>query len=211
MEHTHIFRQGTSEEAPTLLLLHGTGGNEEDLLPLAELISPASNVLGVRGNVLENGMPRFFRRLAEGVFDVEDLVQRTHDLGQFLDWAAVEYGFDRTRVLAIGYSNGANIAASLLFHYGDALQGAVLHHPMVPLRDHKLPDLSGVPVFIAAGRLDPMCTPQESEDLHALLLGAGADVKLHWENGGHQLSRSEVGMAAAWFKEKFQVSQGSKN
>ncbi|ACX63255.1 alpha/beta hydrolase [Paenibacillus sp. Y412MC10] len=203
MEHMHIYRQGTSPEAPTLLLLHGTGGNEEDLLPLAEMISPTSNVLGVRGNVLENGMPRFFRRLAEGVFDVEDLVKRTHDLNEFLNWAAAEYDFDRSRIVAVGYSNGANIAASLLFHEGDALQGAILHHPMVPMRDKTLPDLTGVPVFIAAGRRDPMCTPQESEDLNELLSGAGADVKLHWENGGHQLSRAEVGMAAAWFKEKF--------
>lgn len=203
MEHQHIYRKGTSAEAPTLLLLHGTGGNEEDLLPLAEMVSPESNVLGVRGNVLENGMPRFFRRLAEGVFDVEDLVKRTQELHAFLDWAAEEYDFDRSRIVAIGYSNGANIAASLLFHRGDALQGAILHHPMVPLRDKTLPDLSGVPVFIAAGRRDPICPPQETEDLHELLSGAGADVKLHWENGGHQLSRSEVGMASSWFKEKF--------
>lgn len=203
MEHQHIYRKGTSAEAPTLLLLHGTGGNEEDLLPLAEMVSPASNVLGARGNVLENGMPRFFRRLAEGVFDVEDLVKRTQELHAFLDWAAEEYGFDRSRIVAIGYSNGANIAASLLFHREDALQGAILHHPMVPLRDKTLPDLSGVPVFIAAGRRDPICPPQETEDLNELLSGAGADVKLHWENGGHQLSRSEVGMASSWFKEKF--------
>ncbi|CAM3882041.1 MULTISPECIES: alpha/beta hydrolase [Paenibacillus] len=202
MEHQHIYRKGTSAEAPTLLLLHGTGGNEEDLLPLAEMVSPASNVLGVRGNVLENGMPRFFRRLAEGVFDVEDLVKRTQELHAFLDWAAAEYDFDRSRIVAIGYSNGANIAASLLFHRGDELQGAILHHPMVPLRDKTLPDLSGVPVFIAAGRRDPICPPQETEDLHELLSGAGAEVKLHWENGGHQLSRSEVGMASSWFKEK---------
>ena len=98
-------------------------GNEQDLLPLAEMISPTSNVLGVRGNVLENGMPRFFRRLAEGVFDLEDLVKRTHDLNEFLNWAAAEYDFDRSRIVAVGYSNGANIAASLLFHEGDALQG----------------------------------------------------------------------------------------
>lgn len=204
MEHKHIYRQGTSSVAPTLLLLHGTGGNEEDLLPLADMISPISNVLGVRGNVLENGMPRFFRRLAEGVFDTEDLVKRTQELNQFLNWAAAEYGFDRSRIVAVGYSNGANIAASLLFHEGDALQGAILHHPMVPLRDKVLPDLTGIPVFIAAGRHDPMCPPQESEDLNELLSGAGANVLLHWESGGHQLSRTEVEMAAVWFKEKFQ-------
>ncbi|UNK19323.1 alpha/beta hydrolase [Paenibacillus sp. N3/727] len=203
MEHRHIYRQGTSAEAPTLLLLHGTGGNEQDLLPLGEIISPTSNLLGVRGNVLENGMPRFFRRLSEGVFDVEDLIQRTEDLKTFIDDAAVQYGFDRSRVVAVGYSNGANIAASLLFHYVDTLQGAVLHHPMVPLRDKELPDMTGVPVFIAAGQRDMMCPPQETEDLASLLNGAGADTLVHWEHGGHQLSRTEVVAAAAWFKEKF--------
>lgn len=203
MEHPHIYRQGASAEAKTLLMLHGTGGNEHDLIPLADLISPTSNVLGVRGNVLENGMPRFFRRLSEGVFDEEDLIQRTHDLKAFIDDAAAQYGFDRSRVVAVGYSNGANIAASLLFHDGDALQGAVLHHPMVPLRGKELPNLSGVPVFIAAGQRDMMCPPQESEDLTSLLRGAGADVALHWEQGGHQLSRTEVEAAAVWFKEKF--------
>lgn len=203
MQHHHLYKQGASADAKTLLLLHGTGGNEQDLLPLAEMISKDSNILSVRGNVSENGMPRFFRRLAEGVFDIEDLIQRTHDLKEFIDHAAENYNFDRKRVVAVGYSNGANIAASLLFHYSDALQGAVLHHPMVPLRDKELPDLSGVPVFIAAGRRDMMCPPQESEDLNSMLTEAGADVQLHWEQGGHQLSLTEVEAAAIWFKQKF--------
>lgn len=203
MQHHHLYKQGTSADAKTLLLLHGTGGNEQDLLPLAEMISKESNILSVRGNVSENGMPRFFRRLAEGVFDIEDLIQRTHDLKEFIDQAAENYSFDRKRVVAVGYSNGANIAASLLFHYSDALQGAVLHHPMVPLRDKELPDLSSVPVFIAAGRRDMMCPPQESEDLNSMLTEAGADVQLHWEQGGHQLSLTDVEAAAIWFKQKF--------
>ncbi|KKO55075.1 alpha/beta hydrolase [Paenibacillus sp. DMB20] len=203
MEHRHIFRQGTSADAPTLLMLHGTGGDEHDLVPLADIISSSSNVLGVRGNVLENGMPRFFRRLAEGVFDEEDLIRRTKDLKAFIDEAAEQYGFDRSRVVAVGYSNGANIAASLLFHYANALQGAVLHHPMVPLRGLELPNLSGIPVFIAAGKRDTMCPPQETEELNGLLAGAGADVHLHWEYGGHQLTRGEVEAAASWFKGKF--------
>lgn len=205
MEHRHIYRQGTSPAAPTLLMLHGTGGNEHDLVPLADLISPESNVLGVRGNVLENGMPRFFRRLAEGVFDEEDLIRRTNELKEFIGEAADQYGFDSCRVVAVGYSNGANIAASLLLHDADVLAGAILHHPMVPLRGLELPDLSGIPVFIAAGRRDMMCPPEETEELHSLLAGAGADVHLHWEYGGHQLSRTEVEAAAAWFKEKFTI------
>lgn len=199
----HIFKQGTDATAPVLLLLHGTGGTERDLLPLAELVSPASSVLSVRGNVLENGMPRYFRRLAEGVFDLEDLKFRTQELNDFLDQAAVEYGFDRNNIVAIGYSNGANIAGSLLFHYQGTLRGAILHHPMVPIRDVDLPDLAGVPCFIGAGSNDPLCTPQETEELDRLLQAAGAPVTVHWETFGHQLTSSEVAAAAAWFNETF--------
>src|SRR3954468_2928382 len=118
----HIFKQGANQSKPTILLLHGTGGTEQDLLSLAEMIDPEATVLSVRGNVLENGMPRFFRRLAEGVFDMEDLIFRTQELNEFLDEKAVEYNFDRRNIFAIGYSNGANIAASLLFHYDNALK-----------------------------------------------------------------------------------------
>ena len=110
----HIFKQGADKSKPTILLLHGTGGTEQDLLPLAELIDPEASVLSVRGNVLENGMPRFFRRLAEGVFDEEDLIFRTNELHSFLNEAAEEHGFDRANIVAVGYSNGANIAASLV-------------------------------------------------------------------------------------------------
>ncbi|MDK8642658.1 alpha/beta hydrolase [Niallia taxi] len=194
----HIFKKGTNEQMPTLLLLHGTGGTETDLLPLAELISPQSSVLSVRGNVLENGMPRFFRRLAEGVFDIEDLKERTKELHDFLDSSADEYGFDRNNIIVVGYSNGANIAASILFHYANSLKGAILHHPMVPLRGMELPDLNEVPVFISAGTNDPICPRSESEELKELLEGAGASVQVHWENYGHQLTRSEVDAAAVW-------------
>ncbi|MCL9662907.1 alpha/beta hydrolase [Paenibacillus hunanensis] len=199
----HIFKQGTDPNQPVLLLLHGTGGNERDLLPLAELIAPSASVLGVRGNVSENGMPRFFRRLAEGVFDEPDLIARTHELNEFLDAAATEYQFDRRNIVAVGYSNGANIAASLLFHDKQSLRGAILHHAMVPLRSIDLPDLTGVPVFMASGTNDPIVPRAESEELGSLLSGAGATVELHWENNGHQLTASEVHAAAAWFKNNF--------
>ncbi|WP_424767650.1 alpha/beta hydrolase [Paenibacillus sp. sgz302251] len=199
----HIFKKGTDSKAPVLLLLHGTGGTERDLLPLADRISPESSVLSVRGNVLENGMPRFFRRLAEGVFDLEDLVFRTKELNDFLDSAAAEYGFDRSNIIAIGYSNGANIAGSLLFHYKGTLRGAILHHPMVPIRGVELPDLTGVPCFIGAGSNDPLCTPEETEDLQKLLNAAGASVTLHWEQYGHQLTSTEVSAAAVWYNKTF--------
>lgn len=199
----HIFRKGSDSAAPTLVLLHGTGGTEQDLLPLAQLIDPAASVLSVRGNVLENGMPRFFKRLAEGVFDEEDLIFRTRELNEFLSQAAAEYGFDRSNLVAVGYSNGANIAGSLMFHHKDAWKGAILHHPMVPRRGVLLPDLTGVPVFIGAGSNDPICSPKETEELQSLLEGAGSIVTVHWEHFGHQLTKSEVAAAAEWYKEHF--------
>lgn len=200
MKMIHIYKEGSNVKGKTLLLLHGTGGTENDLLQLATIIDPEANVLSVRGNTLENGMPRFFRRLAEGVFDIEDLIFRTTELNQFLDEAATKYGFDRTNIVAVGYSNGANIAASLLFHFKDALAGAILHHPMVPRRGMELPNLDGKKVFITAGTNDPICPPFESEDLMELLTGAGAEVVIYWEDRGHQLTMTEVQAAAAWYK-----------
>lgn len=198
----HIFQKGKDSTKLTLLLLHGTGGTEQDLLPLADKIDPNANVLSVRGNVSENGMPRFFKRLAEGIFDEEDLIFRTEELNAFLDKAAEEYNFDRDNIVAIGYSNGANIAASLLFHYENALKSAILHHPMVPRRGIELPNLSSKSVFIAAGANDPMCSPEESEELAMTLKKAGADTTLHWENKGHQLSNNEVEAARKWYVSK---------
>ena len=196
----HIFQKGTNPSKPTLLLLHGTGGNELDLLPLAGMIDSEASILSVRGNVLENGMPRFFRRLAEGVFDEADLVFRTKELNDFLDEAAGEYEFNRDNIIAVGYSNGANIAASLLFHYQNSLRAAILHHPMVPRKGIDLPDLTGKSVFIAAGTNDPICSPLESKELQSLLEKANAKVELHWENRGHQLTAEEVEAAAQWYQ-----------
>ena len=195
----HVFQKGSNPSKPTFLMLHGTGGNENDLLPIAAHIDPEASVLGVRGNVSENGMPRFFKRLSEGVFDMEDLKLRTEELNGFISQAAEEHGFDRSNVIAIGYSNGANIAANLLFTYADALKGAILHHPMVPNRDAELPNLAGVPVFIAAGTNDPICPAEESTDLERILNDAGASVQLHWENYGHQLTMPEVEAAKEWY------------
>ncbi|MCC5894182.1 MAG: alpha/beta hydrolase [Alkalibacterium sp.] len=195
----HIFKEGTDLNGTTLLLLHGTGGTERDLLPLADEIDPDANVLSVLGNISENGMARYFKRLAAGVFDEEDLKFRTKELNDFIDEAAGDYGFNRDKVVAVGYSNGANIAGSLLFHFNDALAGAILHHPMVPLRGLDLPDLTDIPVFIGAGTNDPICPSEESTELETLLSKAGADVMLHWENYGHQLSATEVQAASKWY------------
>lgn len=199
----HLFKEGTNPLKPTLLLLHGTGGTETDLLPLAEMVDAEASVLSVRGNIVENGMPRYFKRLAEGVFDIENLKEETKNLADFIDEASKKYGFDRDNVVAIGYSNGANIAGSLLFHYQDVLKGAILHHPMVPIRGMDLPDLSQVPVFIGAGENDPICAPQESKDLKRLLEEAGSSVDIDWGQHGHSLTQNEVLAAAKWYAEKF--------
>lgn len=195
----HIFQKGTDPNRPLFLLLHGTGGNESDLLSVAKAIDPFASVLGVRGNISENGMPRFFKRKAEGIFDEEDLVFRTKELEQFVDRAADDYQFNRSRVIAIGYSNGANIAASLLFHFREALKGAILFHPMVPLRGIGLPDLSGTPVFIGAGTADPICSHEETKELAELLSEAGADVRINWERNDHRLTISEIRKAHNWY------------
>ncbi|MBM7540376.1 alpha/beta hydrolase [Amphibacillus cookii] len=198
----HIFRKGNPNK-PTLLLLHGTGGSEEDLIPIAEMIDPDANILSLRGNIVENGMPRFFRRLAEGVFDEEDLIKQTEHLYDYLSEASETYKFDRDNVIAIGYSNGANIAGSLLFHYKHPLKAAILHHPMVPRRGITLPPQPQLPIFIGAGVNDPICPKQESTDLEQLLRSQEAEVTVHWEENGHQLTRTEVLAAKHWYEERF--------
>lgn len=194
----HRFVPATTDEPRTLLLLHGTGGNEDDLLPLAQMLLPGGAILSPRGQVLEHGMPRFFRRLAEGVFDLDDLRARTAGLADFVSWAAGEYGFDPGQVTAIGFSNGANIAASLLLLRPATLAGAVLFRVMVPLEPETAPTLAGVRVMIGAGRNDPLVRPSEVERLALMLKTAGAAVSLHWEPSGHQLTPGDVTAARAW-------------
>jgi predicted esterase len=182
----------------TLLLLHGTGGDENDLLPLGTALDPGAARLSPRGKVLEHGMPRFFRRLAEGVFDMEDLVKRTHELAEFVDAAAAAYGFARDGVIAAGFSNGANIAASLLLLRPGALAGAVLFSPMLPFEPEKRPDLARVPVLIAAGKTDPIARPALAERLATLLQECGADVTLYWQPGGHTIDAGALDAARDW-------------
>ncbi|GMU63887.1 MAG: hypothetical protein AMXMBFR36_01610 [Acidobacteriota bacterium] len=194
----HRFVPGATSAAPTLLVLHGTGGDENDLLPLARELSPAASLLAPRGPVLEHGMPRFFRRVAVGVFDLEDLARRTIELGDFVRDAAGRYGFDPERVWGFGYSNGANIAASLLLTEGDTLAGAVLLRPMLPFEPERLPDLSGRAVFVAAGRRDPYAPPAAVEALAGHLRRAGADVEVAWSDAAHGLEPHELEAAKRW-------------
>ncbi|MCL6516119.1 MAG: alpha/beta hydrolase [Alicyclobacillus sp.] len=190
---------GTNET--TLLLLHGTGGNEADLLSLGRQLAPRAALLGVRGKVLENGMPRFFRRLAEGVFDEADLVFRTHELARFVESAVEVYGLNPAGLVAVGYSNGANIAASTLMLEPEVLAGAVLFRAMVPLEPAELPDLTGKRVLMLSGRHDPIVPAAQADRLAQMLREAGADITLAWQNAGHGLTMAEVGAAEAWLKE----------
>ena len=194
----HRFLPGEDASGATLLLLHGTGGNEEDLIPLGQELAPGAAILSPRGKVLEFGAPRFFRRLAEGVFDHEDLVFRTHELAEFVEAASEEYGFDNRKLVAAGYSNGANIAGSLILLHPGLLRAAVLLRAMVPFEPEVTPDLSGMPVFMASGRRDQMIPPDNSQRLADILGGAGADVDLRWRDTGHGLTYEEVAQAKEW-------------
>jgi predicted esterase len=195
----HEFVPGTSNR--TLLLLHGTGGNERDLIPLGRELDPNAALLRPRGKVLENGMPRFFRRLAEGVFDLEDLRYRTNELADFVAAAAQHYGFARDNIIAVGYSNGANIAASILLLRPEILRGAVLFRAMVPLVPENLPDLSSRRVWIGAGSEDPIIPTSETQRLVELLRRAGADVTIRFFTAGHGLTNSELETASRWLKD----------
>lgn len=195
----HIFQKGSN--LYTFVLLHGTGGNESDLLSLAKYLEPSYNVLGIRGNILENGMPRFFKRLAFGVFDEENLIEQTNIGIQFLTEAVKHYELDGSKLIALGYSNGANYAASILFHQNDVFQKAILFHAMDPLQK-ELPDLSQTDVFIGAGKFDSMVPIENTERLAKKLVDAGASVEVFWTNQGHQLSKNELDAAKKWLHNK---------
>ena len=197
--HVHRWEAPTRPDAPTLLLLHGTGGDENDLLPLGRLLSPGAALLSVRGNVLENGAPRFFRRLAEGVFDIEDLHHRTASLSDFVAAAAESYQFALTNLHAVGYSNGANIAASVLLSRPETLAGAVLYRAMVPFEPTRPVDVSTKRVLISAGEFDPMIPRAGSERLAALLRAGGAEVELAWQPASHGLTHADVTLGQAFF------------
>jgi phospholipase/carboxylesterase len=194
-----IAKQGGEQSFTTFLLLHGTGGNEDDLIPLAYEIDKRAAILSPRGKVLENGItPRFFRRLAEGVFDLEDLKFRTNELADFVNDASKTYGFDLQCVIAVGYSNGANIAASMLLLRPETLSSAILFRAMVPFVPKVLPDLSNKHIFMSSGLYDPIVSKQEAEKLFSLFEKAGADISLSWQESGHELTMEEIRKAKEW-------------
>ena len=209
--HRFIPSRGENDKTGlTLLLLHGTGGNEDDLLPLGRELDLNAGVISPRGKTLEAGrIPRFFRRLAEGIFDIEDLKFRTHELAGFVEKASKVYGFDARKVVTVGYSNGANIAASMLLLTPQTLSGAILFRAMVPLTPDNLPDLSDKHIFMSSGLRDPIATKQEAETLSGLLKQAHAVVDLQWQDSGHELIQDDIQAAKEWLlllkKEKKQL------
>lgn len=193
------FEPGQDPSAPTLLLLHGTGGDENDLIPLGRMLAPEAALLSPRGQVLENGMPRFFRRIAEGVFDQQDLAARTADLANFIENSG-------TQPIAVGFSNGANITASLLLRYPDKLRGAILMRVMFPFVPDKVPDLTGKPILILSGEQDPIVPVDQPQQLAEVFRSAGADVTLHWAKAGHNLTNEELKVARDWLEHFLEVT-----
>lgn len=187
----------------TLLLLHGTGGTEHDLIPLGNELTPDASILSVRGKVLENGMPRFFRRLDEGVFDLEDLKMRTDELADFILKSSSIYDFDLKRLVAVGYSNGANIGASVLLRRPEVLAGAILFRAMVPFVPDVLPDLSKKFIILLEGMRDPIVSKQEAESLSKIFNKAHSNVTIKWQGSGHNLTQEDIDSAKKWLEINF--------
>lgn len=198
--HKFIPSEGSKDQnSLTLLLLHGTGGDETDLIPIARMLEITNaSILSPRGKVMENGMPRYFRRLAEGIFDIEDLKFRTNELAEFVQNASKTYALNLNRIVAIGYSNGANIAASVLLLRPEILSNAILFRPMIPLVPNTLPNLSSKRVLISAGLHDPIVASYQTKDLFDLLEKVGAKVSIQWQNSGHELTQRDIVAARKW-------------
>ncbi len=195
----HIFKKGTNGK--TLVLLHGTGGSEKDLLDIGKHIDPEANLLGVRGNVSEYGMSRFFKRKSMGVFDEESLIEEAHNLKDYLHEHAKIYRFDPKKMIAVGYSNGANIASAMAFLHGKVFKSMILLHPMVPIRGISIPNLGRMSVFIGAGQNDQMMPEHEVHELTQIYQSANAEVSVFWTEFGHQLSKEELDAAKVWYLE----------
>jgi phospholipase/carboxylesterase len=194
--HMWVPAESGSSDPVTLLLLHGTGGDENALLPVGNELWPGAALLGLRGNVLENGMPSSFRRFSE--VGVEDIRSRTEELAQFIDAASKRYDFSRRRLIVVGYSNGANLAASLILLHPHYLAGAILFRVMVPLVPDLIRDFSHLSVFIGAALLDPLIPSGQAEELAALFKSGGADVTISWHQGGRELGEDDIQAAKHW-------------
>ncbi|OYQ46807.1 hypothetical protein CHU92_01315 [Flavobacterium cyanobacteriorum] len=200
----YIYKPSGHPDAYTLLLLHGTGGNENDLLPLAADLSNNYNILSLRGNVSENGMPRFFKRLGMGIFDEQDLHFRTDELVAFIKGLAFKEGFDASKIIALGYSNGANIAGATLVKYPELLAGAILYRPMQPFKDFTVAKkAANVPVFFSSGKADHTVNPADTKVYVDNLEKMGFDLEFHNLITGHQLVREDIQLSAVWLSQHF--------
>ncbi len=197
----HTYTPAKNASPRVLLMLHGTGGDETSLISFAGVLDPDAAILSVRGKVLENGAPRFFRRLQEGVFDMEDLHFRTKELADFIVAAGETYGFHVNDVIAVGYSNGANIASSILFSRPEVLGGAILFRAMVPFVPEDNLDLSGKPILLLEGKYDPLVPLENAEHLAILLQDRNAKVSLRWTELDHRIGRSELNDAQWWLSQ----------
>jgi len=192
------------ESAYTLLLLHGTGGSENDLIPIGRVFGKKINLLSIKGQVEENGMIRFFKRHSEGVFDIDDLKFRTNEITDFIYSASEIYGFNTEKIIALGYSNGANLAGSILLIHPELLAGAILIRPMIPFKPDFIVDLKNRPVLLSAGKNDFTVPAGQSKEWADLLANFNSKVTLHYENAGHNLTQQDISFAIEWFKLYFE-------
>lgn len=198
----HVYRPGSRSDNLTLLLLHGTGADEHDLIPIGDRLAPGAAILSPRGKVLENGYAlRWFARHPDGSFDEQDLRQRTQELAGFISAAGERYNFTPSSTLLVGYSNGANIGAALLLLHPELIGSAVLLRAMDSLKDVQVPDLAGKAVLITAGQQDPWIPLAGSLALKKRLEQAGAAVELHLEEGGHALTLGQIEAARIWLEQ----------
>lgn len=195
----HIFQKGTNGR--TLVLLHGTGGTEKDLLSIGKMIDPEANLFSIRGNVSEYGMNRYFKRKSMGVFDENSMAEEAENLKDFILESSKSYRFDPKKMTVIGYSNGANIASAIAFFHGKIFETMILFHPMVPLRGIDIPDLRRMQIFIGAGQNDQMMPEHEVSELTQIYQSANAEVEVFWTAYGHQLSKEELDAAQRWYQE----------
>jgi predicted esterase len=183
----------------TLVLLHGTGGGEKEFFPLAEIIAPNASLLGVRGKVIENGMPRYFQRYALGVFNQQDIRERAYELNNFVGMASRVYGFDKENVCVMGFSNGANMAVNMLMLYPGLFKQAMLFRAMITLQVYDIPVLKNTEILMSAGENDPVVPVGNTEALYKLFQNAGAKVDLHWQNSEHALTEADILLAQEWW------------
>jgi len=192
-----------SKKSWHIIITSWNRGNEDDLIPLGRLIYPHANLLSPRGKVLEHGMPRFFKRLAEGVFDIEDLKFRTQELAKSVNDASLQYSFDLSKTIAVGFSNGANIGASLLLLYPQVIAGAVLFRTLIPIIPNNLPNLSEKKIVILSGQYDPIVSKKQAEDLFSLLKKTDVKVSIQWQESGHEITQDDVQIAKKWYSANF--------